>query len=194
MVGHIVQDFVNNKAAVRFYALMGAAGAVSGSIRMTLSVTVVLMELVSSSIMGAPIMLCALTAKLVGDALSPSFYDRVSRINDLPTLAQETPETFHEHTVYDVMTELDHGEHHLPVCLSVDESAEYAEEVLSKTEHNGFPVVVDRHQDMTLKVGKHVRSAQGNNASLSNMILNQTQGSALVRFQRNLDESPQELM
>jgi hypothetical protein len=152
MVGHIVQDYVNDLAAVRFYSLMGAAGALAGTVRLTLSATVILMELVSSSVMGAPIMLCAMTAKLVGDALSPSFYDRVARLNDLPTLGSETPMPFGEHTVYDVMTELDHGEHYMPVCMNTEETVEYVEDVLNKTDHNGFPVVGNRDGDMALKV------------------------------------------
>jgi len=108
------------------------------------------MELVSSSVMGAPIMVAAMVGKLVGDALSPSFYDTVAENTSLPTLGSVPPASFEDHTVYDVMTELDHGMHFMPVCLSEVEEADFIEQVLTKTEHNGFPVVKDRGADVTL--------------------------------------------
>jgi len=150
-IGHFLQDNVEKTVAVRFYALMGAGAVLAGTVRMTLSVTVILMELVSSSVMGAPIMVAAMVGKMVGDLLSPSFYESVAQNTSLPTLGSVPPPSLDDHTVYDVMTEMDHGLHFMPVCLSEVEEADFIEQVLSKTEHNGFPVVRDRMTDVTLR-------------------------------------------
>jgi len=155
-LGVAVQTWIHAGVSVRFYALMGAAGALSAVIRATISMTIVLMELVASSIMAAPIMLCTVTAKIVGNALTPSIYDTNSVLKGLPTLLMEVPRSFYDRTVSEVAREIypDDDEQPPPVVVGATDTLDWIEKILAVSRHNGFPVVADRTSsppDMTLR-------------------------------------------
>ena len=57
------------------YALVGAAGMLGGVTRMTISLTVILLEVSSDIQLLMPIMIAILCAKAVGDRLTESLYD-----------------------------------------------------------------------------------------------------------------------
>lgn len=166
-VGVVIDTYFKTDTAVRFYALMGAAGVLAGTTRSTFSITIVLMEVVANSVMGAPILLCAMTAKLVGDALTPGYFERMANYRALPVLFHQLPKCFYEHTVEDVASEvLSHHYIATPsaetdsappharqktVVLNQREPAEFIQLLLDNTPFNGFPVVVDRVSNPTLR-------------------------------------------
>nr|XP_027796664.1 H(+)/Cl(-) exchange transporter 7 isoform X2 [Marmota flaviventris] len=118
------------------YALMGAAAQLGGIVRMTLSLTVIMMEATSNVTYGFPIMLVLMTAKIVGDVFIEGLYDMHIQLQSVPFLHWEAPVTSHSLTAREVMS--------TPVtCLRMREKVGTIVDVLSDSasNHNGFPVV-----------------------------------------------------
>ncbi|KAI5097783.1 H(+)/Cl(-) exchange transporter 7 [Silurus meridionalis] len=124
------------------YALMGAAAQLGGIVRMTLSLTVILVEATGNVTYGLPIMLVLMTAKIVGDYFIEGLYDVHIRLQSVPFLHSEAPATSHWLTAREVMSS--------PVTsFNKIEKVGTIVDVLSatSTNHNGFPVVVNSGTD-----------------------------------------------
>ncbi|XP_074511389.1 H(+)/Cl(-) exchange transporter 7 isoform X1 [Sebastes fasciatus] len=120
------------------YALIGAAAQLGGIVRMTLSLTVIIMEATGNVTYGLPIMLVLMTAKIVGDYFVEGLYDIHIKLQSVPFLHCEAPATSHWLTAREVMSS--------PVtCLNRIEKVGVIVDVLSNTStnHNGFPVVIE---------------------------------------------------
>ncbi|KAM4697562.1 LOW QUALITY PROTEIN: H(+)/Cl(-) exchange transporter 7 [Rhinophrynus dorsalis] len=118
------------------YALMGAAAQLGGIVRMTLSLTVIMVEATGNVTYGFPIMLVLITAKIVGDYFIEGLYDLHIKLQSVPFLHWEAPVTSHSLTAREVMS--------VPVvCLQRREKVGIIVDILSdtSTNHNGFPVV-----------------------------------------------------
>lgn len=121
------------------YALMGAAAQLGGIVRMTLSLTVIMVEATSNVTYGFPIMLVLMTAKLVGDYFIEGLYDIHIQLQSVPFLHWEAPMISHSLTSREVMS--------APVtCLKRMEKVGFIVDILSDTSsnHNGFPVVENK--------------------------------------------------
>ncbi|KAA8584881.1 hypothetical protein FQN60_003575 [Etheostoma spectabile] len=119
------------------YALIGAAAQLGGIVRMTLSLTVIMVEATGNVTYGLPIMLVLMTAKIVGDYFEEGLYDIHIKLQSVPFLHLEAPATSHWLTAREVMGS--------PVtCLNRIEKVGTIVDILSNTStnHNGFPVVV----------------------------------------------------
>ncbi|XP_068606085.1 H(+)/Cl(-) exchange transporter 7 [Brachionichthys hirsutus] len=119
------------------YALIGAAAQLGGIVRMTLSLTVIMVEATGNVTYGLPIMLVLMTAKIVGDYIVEGLYDIHIKLQSVPFLHWEAPATSHWLTAREVMSS--------PVtCLNRIEKVGIVVDILSSTStnHNGFPVVV----------------------------------------------------
>ncbi|XP_054616391.1 H(+)/Cl(-) exchange transporter 7 isoform X1 [Dunckerocampus dactyliophorus] len=119
------------------YALIGAAAQLGGIVRMTLSLTVIMVEATGNVTYGLPIMLVLMTAKIVGDYFVEGLYDIHIKLQSIPFLHWEAPATSHWLTAREVMSS--------PVtCLNKVEKVGTIVDTLSNTStnHNGFPVVV----------------------------------------------------
>ncbi|KAI3360050.1 hypothetical protein L3Q82_014384 [Scortum barcoo] len=119
------------------YALIGAAAQLGGIVRMTLSLTVIMVEATGNVTYGLPIMLVLMTAKIVGDYFVEGLYDIHIKLQSVPFLHWEAPATSHWLTAREVMSS--------PVtCLNRIEKVGTIVDILSNTStnHNGFPVVV----------------------------------------------------
>ncbi|XP_061605443.1 H(+)/Cl(-) exchange transporter 7 isoform X2 [Phyllopteryx taeniolatus] len=119
------------------YALIGAAAQLGGIVRMTLSLTVIMVEATGNVTYGLPIMLVLMTAKIVGDYFVEGLYDIHIKLQSIPFLHWEAPATSHWLTAREVMSS--------PVtCLNKVEKVGTIVDILSNTStnHNGFPVVV----------------------------------------------------
>uniref|UniRef100_A0A8D2JE98 Chloride channel protein n=1 Tax=Varanus komodoensis TaxID=61221 RepID=A0A8D2JE98_VARKO len=118
------------------YALMGAAAQLGGIVRMTLSLTVIMMEATGNVTYGFPIMLVLMTAKIVGDFFVEGLYDMHIQLQNVPFLHWEAPVSSHSFTAREVMS--------TPVtCLRRVEKVGTVVDILSdpSSNHNGFPVV-----------------------------------------------------
>ncbi|XP_072298731.1 H(+)/Cl(-) exchange transporter 7 isoform X2 [Eucyclogobius newberryi] len=122
------------------YALIGAAAQLGGIVRMTLSLTVIMVEATGNVTYGLPIMLVLMTAKIVGDFFIEGLYDIHIKLQSVPFLHWEAPATSHWLTARELMSS--------PVtCLNRIEKVGTIVDTLSNTStnHNGFPVVVQVH-------------------------------------------------
>uniref|UniRef100_A0A3B4X4Q7 Chloride channel protein n=1 Tax=Seriola lalandi dorsalis TaxID=1841481 RepID=A0A3B4X4Q7_SERLL len=120
------------------YALIGAAAQLGGIVRMTLSLTVIMVEATGNVTYGFPIMLVLITAKIVGDYFVEGLYDIHIKLQSVPFLHWEAPATSHWLTAREVMSS--------PVtCLNRIEKVGTIVDTLSNTStnHNGFPVVTN---------------------------------------------------
>ncbi|MEE6497607.1 hypothetical protein FKM82_002785 [Ascaphus truei] len=118
------------------YALMGAAAQLGGIVRMTLSLTVIMVEATGNVTYGFPIMLVLMTSKIVGDYFIEGLYDIHIKLQSVPFLHWEAPVTSYSITAREVMS--------TPVtCLRRREKVGIIVDILSETSsnHNGFPVV-----------------------------------------------------
>ncbi|KAM8961123.1 H(+)/Cl(-) exchange transporter 7 isoform 2-T2 [Pelodytes ibericus] len=118
------------------YALMGAAAQLGGIVRMTLSLTVIMVEATGNVTYGFPIMLVLITAKIVGDIFVEGLYDLHIKLQSVPFLHWEAPVTSHSLTAREVMSSA-------VTCLRRREKVGIIVDILSDTSsnHNGFPVV-----------------------------------------------------
>uniref|UniRef100_A0A8D3DMA4 Chloride channel protein n=1 Tax=Scophthalmus maximus TaxID=52904 RepID=A0A8D3DMA4_SCOMX len=119
------------------YALIGAAAQLGGIVRMTLSLTVIMVEATGNVTYGLPIMLVLMTAKIVGDYFVEGLYDIHIKLQSVPFLHWDAPATSHWLTAREVMSSQ-------VTCLNRIEKVGTIVDTLSNTStnHNGFPVVV----------------------------------------------------
>uniref|UniRef100_A0A2K6M6P3 Chloride channel protein n=1 Tax=Rhinopithecus bieti TaxID=61621 RepID=A0A2K6M6P3_RHIBE len=114
------------------YALMGAAAQLGGIVRMTLSLTVIMMEATSNVTYGFPIMLVLMTAKIVGDVFIEGLYDMHIQLQSVPFLHWEAPVTSHSLTARDGCD--------TPVtCLERRRPSCWTRAGDTASNHNGFP-------------------------------------------------------
>jgi len=116
------------------FALIGAASFLGGVVRMTISLTVILMEATNNVTYGLPIMFAIMAAKLTGDYFTESLYDIHIELQEIPLLDWEPPRYMRKFRVTDVMAS--------PViCLKQTVRVRQVLDLLRVCDHNGFPVV-----------------------------------------------------
>ena len=118
------------------YALIGAAANLGGVVRMTISLTVILMEATGNVTFGLPLMLVLMTAKFVGDVFNEGIYDMHIHLMSVPILGWEAPHLAHQVKAVQVMNS--------PVkTLKPIEKVDVIYTLLNdpKSCHNGYPVV-----------------------------------------------------
>ncbi|XP_074605465.1 chloride channel protein 7 [Brevipalpus obovatus] len=117
------------------FALIGSAAMLGGVVRMTLSLTVIMIETTGNITFGPPLMITLIFAKWIGDYFMPeSIYELHIRLASVPFLPWEPPSM--SSTVYasEIMS--------VPVVtLKAVEKVGRIIEILEKETHNGFPVV-----------------------------------------------------
>ncbi|KAI9105517.1 chloride channel [Phlyctochytrium arcticum] len=119
------------------YAMVGAAAALGGVTRMTVSLTVIMFELTGALTYILPIMLTVMVAKWTGDALGKdSIYDALIHLNGYPFL-DANEEYPYNTTVQAVMTRVQEID-----CITTGGcTLEVLDELLQGTEYKGYPVV-----------------------------------------------------
>jgi H+/Cl- antiporter ClcA len=133
IVGQLVHTF-KPSANVGVYALVGAASFLGGVVRMTISLTVIMVEATDNVIFSFPIMLALLCAKWVGDHFNVGIYDIHIHLKKIPMLEESAENIARRLLVNDVMTSN-------VVCVPAVIRVSSLVAILEESSHNGFPVV-----------------------------------------------------
>jgi chloride channel 7 len=116
------------------YAILGAAGLLAGVARITISLSVILMESVRNQTFALPLFMTTLVAKLVGHALNEGIYDSLIKLRKIPLMELGPGKHYIHMRAQDVMaTDL--------VTLQPVEEVRTLIAKLEGCRHNGFPVV-----------------------------------------------------
>ncbi|KAK1677078.1 hypothetical protein QYE76_037926 [Lolium multiflorum] len=118
------------------YAVLGAAALMSGSMRMTVSLCVIFLELTNNLLLLPMTMFVLLIAKTVGDAFNPSIYEIILDLKGLPFLEPNPEPWMKDITVGELAAAKPRA-----ISLQVVERVSTIVHVLRNTGHNGFPVV-----------------------------------------------------
>ncbi|KAK4391559.1 putative chloride channel-like protein CLC-g [Sesamum angolense] len=116
------------------FAVLGSASLLGGSMRMTVSLCVIILELTDNLLLLPLIMLVLLISKTVADVFDANIYDIIMTLKGLPYLKPHADPYMRQLTVGDVVTgplQIFHG----------IEKVGNIVHVLRTTGHNGFPVV-----------------------------------------------------
>ncbi|XP_033118089.1 H(+)/Cl(-) exchange transporter 7-like isoform X2 [Anneissia japonica] len=118
------------------YALIGAAAQLGGVLRMTISLTVILIEATGNITYGLPLMLVLVFAKWIGDLFNEGLYDIHIQLQSVPILPWEPPQLTANIHASEIMNRP-------VVTLNSIEKVGRIIDVLSSSDsnHNGFPVV-----------------------------------------------------
>ncbi|KAJ3677245.1 hypothetical protein LUZ60_002969 [Juncus effusus] len=116
------------------FAILGSASLLGGSMRITVSVCVILLELTNNLLLLPLIMLVLLISKTVADAFNANIYDIIVKLKGFPYLESHAEPYTRQLTVGDVVT----GP--LRVFNGVEKVGNLVH-VLRTTGHNGFPVL-----------------------------------------------------
>ncbi|KAL8492873.1 hypothetical protein ACS0TY_024173 [Phlomoides rotata] len=134
--GRFIGMFLGSHSTLNhgLFAVLGSASLLGGSMRMTVSLCVIILELTNNLLLLPLIMLVLLISKTVADAFNGNIYDLIMTLKGLPYLEAHSEPYMRQLTVGDVVTgplQIFHG----------FEKVASVVHVLKATEHNGFPIV-----------------------------------------------------
>lgn len=116
------------------YALIGAAAQLGGIVRMTLSLSVILLETTGNIAFVLPIIITLMSAKWSGDYFNEGIYDIQIRTSKVPMLPWHVEPRLENELAENIMN--------APViCVRKLEKVNYIIDILKNTTHNGFPVI-----------------------------------------------------
>ena len=124
------------------YAIVGAASALAGVTRMTVSIVVIMFELTGALTYVLPIMIAVMLSKWVGDAFSKrGIYESWIQFNEYPYLDNKDDTPAPDVTVSNIMTRVEEM-----ICIDAkqDHSIEALRTLLNTTTFRGFPVVMSK--------------------------------------------------
>ncbi|KAK0079461.1 hypothetical protein PV325_001249 [Microctonus aethiopoides] len=124
------------------YALLGAAAQLGGVVRMTISLTAILIEATQGISFGLPLITVLIMAKWVGDFFIEGIYDIHTEMAGVPLLPWEAPPLSNNIFVSEIMS-------HPVVTLKTIENVGHIVELLKCVNFNGFPVVDPPSGDQT---------------------------------------------
>ncbi|CAG5134838.1 unnamed protein product, partial [Candidula unifasciata] len=140
IVGILVSLVDGDWVELSFYSLVGASAMLGGIVRMTISLTVIIMEATSNVPLGLPVMISLIVAKWVGDQFNEGIYDLHIHLQGVPILGWEPLPMPTNISAKSVMS-------HPVTVFRMRESVDRIVRVLKEEPHNGFPVVEDYDLD-----------------------------------------------
>ncbi|KAL7590889.1 chloride channel protein CLC-d isoform X1 [Lactuca sativa] len=134
------------------YALLGAASFLGGSMRMTVSLCVIMVEITNNLKLLPLIMLVLLISKAVGDAFNEGLYEEQARLRGIPLLESRPKNLMRKMTAKEAC-----GNQKVCYFTRVVKVADVAA-ILRTNSHNGFPVVDQSRSGETMVIGLILRS------------------------------------
>lgn len=137
LIGLILQHYLGPLewlAQPNKFAIIGAASVLGGVVRMTISLTVIIIEATGCISFGLPIMICLMISKWVADSFIEGLYDIAIHLANVPFLEWEPPLKSYSIYASDVMAP------NVQVLRTTETVASLID-ILKTTSHNGFPVV-----------------------------------------------------
>ena len=136
LVGEIATSiFPTVIARAGAYAVVGAAAMLGGIFRMSISMSVILLETTGSSIFSLPIIVALIFARATGNLFNRGLYDAHIDIKHWPVLSEELhPSIAYSLRAADVMVAP-------PLVLNEVELVGAVHDTLLQSTHSGFPVV-----------------------------------------------------
>ncbi|XP_061364284.1 chloride channel protein CLC-c-like isoform X2 [Gastrolobium bilobum] len=132
LIGRLFEPIA--KLDTGLFALLGAASFLGGTMRMTVSLCVILLELTNDLLLLPLVMLVLLVSKTVGDSFNKGVYDQILKIKGLPYLEAHAEPYMRNLVARDVVSG--------PlVTFSGIERVANILHALDTTGHNGFPVI-----------------------------------------------------
>lgn len=116
------------------FAVLGSASLLGGTMRMTVSVCVIILELTNNLLLLPLVMLVLLISKTVADLFNANIYDLIMKLKGLPYLEAHAEPYMRSLAVSDVVT----GP--LRMFNGVEKVGNIVH-ILKTTGHNGFPVI-----------------------------------------------------
>lgn len=116
------------------YALVGAAAQLGGVVRMTISLTVIIMETTGNITFALPLIVTLIAAKWTGDFFNEGIYDIHIQLAGVPLLPWEPPALTHNIYASEVMA-------HPVQTLRCVERVGHLVQLLRDTTYSGFPVI-----------------------------------------------------
>ncbi|KAK8951527.1 putative chloride channel-like protein CLC-g [Platanthera zijinensis] len=134
--GRLIGMLMGSKSTLDhgLFAVLGSASLLSGSMRMTVSVCVILLELTNNLLLLPLVMLVVLISKTVADCFNLGIYEMLLRLKGFPFLQGHAEPYMRQLTVSDVVT----GPLQVLNCV---EKVGNIVHILETTGHNGFPVI-----------------------------------------------------
>ncbi|XP_049374333.1 LOW QUALITY PROTEIN: chloride channel protein CLC-d [Solanum verrucosum] len=134
------------------YALLGAASFLGGSMRMTVSLCVIMVEITNNLKLLPLIMLVLLISKAVGDAFNEGLYEEQAGLRAIPLLESRPKYQMRYMTAKEAC-----GNQNVVYFPRVVKVADIVS-ILRSNDHNGFPVVDHARSGETLVIGLILRS------------------------------------
>lgn len=101
----LMQMFPNSEIKAGTYSLIGSTAFLGGTTRMTISLTVILLETTNNIEYLLPIMLVLMISKWVGDFINISIYDQTIELRKIPFVEATPPKHLSMLTVYLISNE-----------------------------------------------------------------------------------------
>ncbi|KAL8171357.1 hypothetical protein V2J09_023161 [Rumex salicifolius] len=134
------------------YALLGAASFLGGSMRMTVSLCVIMVEITNNLKFLPLIMLVLLISKAVGDAFNEGLYEEQARLKGIPLLEPRPKYEMRKVIAKDACGNRQVVS--LPRVVKVMDLVS----ILRSNDHNGFPVIDHTRSGETIVIGLMLRS------------------------------------
>ena len=133
LYGNFIFDYISNDAQPGTYALMGAAGMLAGSTRITISLAVIIFEITNDIQYLIPIILVIVISKFIASFINEPYYDELLELRHIPVLEEDPPHNMDLLHVGDVMTP------HPQCCDRIITLFELTK--ITESSHNSFPVI-----------------------------------------------------
>lgn len=134
------------------YALLGAASFLGGSMRMTVSLCVIMVEITNNLKFLPLIMLVLLISKAVGDAFSEGLYEEQAHLRGIPLLESRPKYKMRQMTAKEAC-----GAQKVVSLPRIVKVADVVS-ILRANKHNGFPVIDHSRNGERLVIGLVLRS------------------------------------